>query len=51
MDYDFPEIEEYFMYNPKTGYPNCKPNVLVMVEVKELSFKGFNHLLHIWTCR
>ena len=20
MDYDFPEIEEYFIYNPKTGY-------------------------------
>jgi len=20
MDYDFPEIEEYFVYNPKTGY-------------------------------
>jgi hypothetical protein len=21
MDYDFPEIEEYFIYNPKTSYP------------------------------
>ena len=21
MDYDFPEIEEYFIYNPKSSYP------------------------------
>tara|TARA_B100002019_G_scaffold143651_1_gene123839 strand:+ start:480 stop:2150 length:1671 start_codon:yes stop_codon:yes gene_type:complete len=26
MDYDFPEIEEYFIYNPKTAYPSSNPS-------------------------
>ena len=26
MDYEFPEIEEYFIYNPKTGYPTGNTN-------------------------
>jgi len=25
MDYEFPEIEEYFVYNPKTAYPTNNP--------------------------
>jgi hypothetical protein len=25
MDYEFPEIEEYFIYNPKTAYPTSNP--------------------------
>ena len=25
MDYDFPEIEEYFIYNPKSSYPTGNP--------------------------
>ena len=25
MDYEFPEIEEYFVYNPKTAYPTSSP--------------------------
>ena len=25
MDYEFPEIEEYFIYNPKTAYPTSSP--------------------------
>jgi len=25
MDYEFPEIEEYFIYNPKTIYPSANP--------------------------
>ena len=25
MDYDFPEIEEYFIYNPKSVYPTGNP--------------------------
>jgi len=25
MDYEFPEIEEYFIYNPKTTYPTTSP--------------------------
>ena len=25
MDYDFPEIEEYFIYNPKTIFPTTNP--------------------------
>jgi hypothetical protein len=25
MDYEFPEIEEYFVYNPKTAYPTHNP--------------------------
>jgi hypothetical protein len=25
MDYDFPEIEEYFIYNPKITYPTGNP--------------------------
>ena len=25
MDYDFPEIEEYFIYNPKTTFPSSNP--------------------------
>ena len=25
MDYDFPEIEEYFIYNPKVSLSNWKP--------------------------
>ena len=25
MDYDFPEIEEYFIYNPKSQYPTGNP--------------------------
>ena len=25
MDYDFPEIEEYFLYNPKPRYPSANP--------------------------
>jgi len=25
MDYDFPEIEEYFIYNPKSAYPTGNP--------------------------
>ena len=25
MDYDFPEIEEYFIYNPKSTYPTGNP--------------------------
>ena len=48
MEYDWPEIEEYFIYNPKAGYPTggtasagggIKMN------------KRFNHILYIWTCR
>ena len=26
MDYNFPEIEEYFLYNPKTHYPSSNPS-------------------------
>ena len=26
MDYDFPEIEEYFIYNPKSSYPTGNSN-------------------------
>ena len=26
LDYDFPEIEEYFIYNPKTVYPSTNPS-------------------------
>jgi len=26
MDYDFPEIEEYFIYNPKSQYPTGNPS-------------------------
>jgi len=26
MDYDFPEIEEYFIYDPKSGYPTGNVN-------------------------
>jgi len=26
MDYEFPEIEEYFIYNPKTSYPTTNPS-------------------------
>ena len=26
MEYDFPELEEYFVYNPKTTYPVGSPN-------------------------
>jgi len=26
MDYNFPEIEEYFMYNPKSQYPTSNPS-------------------------
>ena len=25
MDYEFPEIEEYFVYNPKVNYPSTNP--------------------------
>jgi hypothetical protein len=25
MDYEFPEIEEYFIYSPKTSYPTASP--------------------------
>ena len=25
MDYDFPELEEYFLYNPKAAYPTGNP--------------------------
>jgi hypothetical protein len=25
MDYEFPEIDEYFIYNPKTVYPSANP--------------------------
>jgi hypothetical protein len=25
MDYDFPELEEYFIYNPRTIYPSANP--------------------------
>ena len=25
MDYDFPELEEYFIYNPKTRFPSSNP--------------------------
>jgi len=26
LDYDFPQIEEYFIYNPKTLYPSTNPS-------------------------
>ena len=26
MDYEFPELEEYFIYNPKTSYPTTNPS-------------------------
>ena len=26
MDYEFPEVEEYFIYNPKTSYPTTNPS-------------------------
>ena len=26
MDFDFPEIEEYFIYNPKMTYPTGTPS-------------------------
>ena len=26
MDYEFPEIEEYFLYNPKLTYPTASPS-------------------------
>jgi len=26
MEYEFPEIEEYFIYNPKTVYPSANPS-------------------------
>ena len=25
MDYEFPEIEEYFLYKSKTSYPSANP--------------------------
>jgi len=25
LDYDFPQLEEYFIYNPKTAYPSANP--------------------------
>jgi hypothetical protein len=28
MDYEFPEIEEYYIYNPKTTYPTSNPSSL-----------------------
>jgi hypothetical protein len=28
MDYEFPEIEEYFVYNPKMNYPTTNPSSL-----------------------
>ena len=28
MDYEFPEIEEYFVYNPKMSYPTTNPSSL-----------------------
>jgi hypothetical protein len=28
MDYEFPEIEEYFLYNPKSGYPTGNPGAM-----------------------
>ena len=28
MDYEFPEIEEYFIYNPKMTYPTSNPSAL-----------------------
>ena len=28
MDYEFPEIEEYFIYNPKMNYPTNNPSAL-----------------------
>jgi hypothetical protein len=28
MDYEFPEIEEYFIYNPKMTYPTSNPTAL-----------------------
>jgi len=28
MDYEFPEIEEYFIYNPKMTYPTTNPSAL-----------------------
>ena len=28
MDYEFPEIEEYFLYNPKSGYPTGNPSAM-----------------------
>jgi hypothetical protein len=28
MEYDFPEIEEYFIYNPKMSYPTGNPSAL-----------------------
>ena len=48
MDYDFPEIEEYFISNPKTHMVEtlCSP-----VQIKELKLqKRCNYILHIWTC-
>jgi len=28
MDYKFPEIEEYFVYNPKSGFPTTSPGAM-----------------------
>ena len=28
MEYEFPELEEYFIYNPKTSYPTTNPSTM-----------------------
>ena len=34
MDYEFPKLEEYFIYNPKMNYPVSHPGAFVLV-IKE----------------
>ena len=53
MDYTFPEIEEYFVYNPKMTYPagpmQTKGSGSQSGGIKIA--KDANHILHFWTSR
>ena len=50
MDYDFPEIEEYFMYNPKSTYPTGNPMQTGASQGIKIA-KRCNYILYIWFSR
>jgi hypothetical protein len=50
MDYEFPKIEEYFIYNPKMNYPTNNPSALGGTGGIKMT-KRFCYLLHFRSCR
>ena len=51
MDYEFPQTEEFFIYNPKISYPTGSMTVVIPQLTGIKMTKGFYCLCYKWTSK